>query len=187
MPLFPFVALLQLLACGPDPNAPPSRPDGVLEVHEVETSAGLMSASSQVVQRNDGCLWGREVWAFQPERISVQNDVLCPGKGPDEAYGCQVRVTADAVWDPARGVYTVAHRTAARARFVGTPDSELDPGPRTHCRVELEAGEYPFARVRNGEWKWEMRTPAGTVYRMDTSDARAEFGSAMRDLAKGGK
>jgi hypothetical protein len=178
--------LLLLLACGPDPNAPPPRPEGVLEVMGVETSAGVVTTSDMVMGRNeDRCVWGREIWHFDGDKVIVQNDVLCPADRPNESYGCQVRAIGDVSWDGERGVFTVPTRIAARARFTGTPDSDIDPGRRTHCSVALPAGEYPVARVRNGQWKWEIRTPAGMVLRLARSDYKVDFGFAMQEAGKG--
>lgn len=182
-------ALLVLLACGPDPNAPPPQPEGVLEVLEVETSGGEVSASDMVTGRNPGCIWGREIWQFDGTKVLVQNDVLCRGQRPDESYGCQVRAIADATWDAERGMFVVPKRVGARGQFIGTKDSDIDPGPRTSCSVTVAAGEYPVARVRNGVWKWEMRTPAGMVLRFARSDIKVDFGFAMAEAEKalGGK
>jgi len=177
--------LLLLLACGPDPNAPPPRPEGVLEVLEVETGGGdVVSASDMVAGRSEGCTWGREIWRFDGDKAIVQNDVLCPADRANESFGCQVRVTGEASWNAERGVFVVPKRVGGMARFVGAKDSDIDPGPRTYCSVTLEAGEYPVARVRNGQWKWEMRTPAGMVLRLVVSDVKVDFGYAMAEVEK---
>jgi hypothetical protein len=173
--------LLLLLACGPDPNAPPPRPEGVLEVLQVETGGGVVSGSDMVAGRNETCTWGREIWRFDGDALLVQNDVLCPSERADESFGCQVRVVGEATWDAERGVFVVPKRVGGMARFVGTKDSDIDPGLRTYCSVSLEAGEYPVARVRNGQWKWEMRTPAGVVLRLVVSDMKVDFGFAMAE------
>ena len=180
-------ALIFLLACGSDPNAPPPRPEGVLEVLEVETSGGVVSASDMVAGRNPGCTWGREVWQFDGDNAMVQNDVLCKSSRSDESFGCQVRVLGSASWDAERGVFVVPRRVGSRGRFVGLPDSAIDPGGRVACAVSLAAGEYPVARVRNGQWKWEMRTPAGMVLRFAPSDVKVDFGFAMAEVEKKAK
>ncbi len=151
---------------------------------EVETGGGIVRASDVVAGRHEGCAWGRELWRFEGDEAIVQNDVLCPAGRADESFGCQVRVTGEATWDAARGVFVVPKRVGGMARFVGAKDSDIDPGHRTHCSVTLEAGEYPVARVRNGQWKWEMRTPAGSVLRLVTSDMKVDFGYAMAEVER---
>ena len=187
-----WLFLLVLVGCGADPNAPPPRPEGLLQVLDVEVDGGVTPAAEVVRARREGCGWGREVWWFDEGKLTVQNDFVCAAGSADEAYACSVRVSADAVWAPERGVYTVAQEVRGLARFVAV-DEPVKPKPgkppppvsrveRTRCAMTLAAGEYTMARVRNGQWKWEMRTPAGAVLRMDLGDERADLTAAMRAL-----
>ena len=174
-----LLAFTYWLACLSDPDAPSPEPEGFLEVLEVETGGGVVSATEVVKGRNPGCRWGREAWRFEDGHVYVQNDVLCSGRAKNEAYGCQVRAMAEAPFDAQRGVYTVPHRVDARGRFVGDRTSAIDPGERAHCAVSIVAGEYPVTRVRNGRWKWEIRTPAGMVLRVLDTDGKVDFGFAL--------
>lgn len=176
-----ILPLVLLLACGGDPNAPPPRPDGLLQVIEVETGTGVASGSAYVRARQPACGWGREVWWFEEGKITVQNDFVCAAASPDEAYACTVRMVADASWDAARGVFVVPRAVRGRARFSGVGDP-VTSGERTRCSLEIAAGEYPVARVRNGQWKWEVSTPAGVVLRLGPGDARPDLTAAMREL-----
>jgi hypothetical protein len=90
-------------------------------------------------------------------------DVLCPASVGDY-YGCEVSARVPATWDEDAGKFVVEYPVAARSRTIGIGDDAI-PGP-TSCEVAVPAGDFPVVRVRNREWRWEMRTPNGKVYRL---------------------
>ena len=57
------------------------------------------------------------------------------------------------------------------------------PKHLTDCHVSLPAGDYVVAKVsRKPGWKWEMRSPEGTVYRLAQAEERPDFVEALRLL-----
>jgi len=172
-----LVATLLLLACGPDPDAPPPQPEGDFRVIAVQTSDATIDGSDVITGAYAGCRWGQQTFGFTAESVSIEVSVLCPTTA-ENAMGCQARVEAEASWDGARGVFTVPRRTAARARFRGLEEGK-QPTEMAACKAVIESGEYAIARIYNGQWKWEVRTPDGAVHRMVDADRRPDFVNAM--------
>ncbi len=178
-----MLSLLFLLACGSGSDGPPPRPDGTFAVLSVEMSGAEVDGRDVVTGRFPGCTWGQETLTFRESSMQVDVAVLCPQKGGVEAYGCEVGVTAAATWDAARGVFVVPHAVQGKGQFLAIRET----GPSkalTGCDYTLEAGEWPVARVRNGSWKWEVRSPSGTVHRLDKASSEPDFATAMLELTK---
>jgi hypothetical protein len=88
-----------------------------------------------------------------------------------------------ATWDAEAGKFTVAYPVAARSRTIGVADDAI-PGP-TSCEVSIPAGEYPVLRVRNQDWRWEVRSPSGKVLRLSLPKSdRPDFVSAIQPAPK---
>lgn len=191
--------VLSLAACKSDQPPVPEKIQGLWELHQVETEGGEVDALDTVLARYPGCTWGRMTWSFEEDHLEVGHDVLCPGESntrgadptaapPTEAeyYGCEVAARVPAVWsvNGAVGSWKVEYPVAVRSRTVGRGDDALSIP--TSCEVTLAAGEYPVARVRNHDWRWEMRTPDGTVYRLRLPESdRPDFVAAIRNRGGG--
>jgi hypothetical protein len=172
-------ALALLVACNGDANAPPPRPEGLLQVIQVERTGGdIVEGHQAFLDRQPNCLWAREAWRFADDHFTVQNDFLCPSGVPNESFACTIRVRVDAAWDATTGSFRVERRFAGQARFIGVGDPTTD-GERTRCALAIEPGEYRVSRVRNGQWKWELRGPSGDVLRLDPGDERPDFTAAV--------
>lgn len=174
------LSLLTLLACQGDTNAPPEKISGLWELHQVETAKGEVAGVDAVLSRYPGCVWGRSTWKFTDDHVEAAIDVLCPASANrDEMYGCTVAASVPAVWDVAGGSWKVSDPAAATSRTLGVGDGAI--AVPTTCSVQVPAGDYPVARVRNQRWKWEMRTPDGTVYRLRQPDSdRPDFVTALQ-------
>jgi len=170
-----FAALL--MACLRDPNAPPPEPEGEFKVLAVQTSQAVIEGVDVITGAYPGCTWGQRTFTFDGETLGTEIDVLCPSV-EHEAFGCQVEVRAQATWDAARGVFQVPHTTVARGYFQSHNDGER-PERLSQCRAELTKGDYTIARVYNGRWKWEVRTPDGAVHRLVSAESRPDFVGAM--------
>jgi hypothetical protein len=180
--------LLLLAACNGDKNALPEKIAGVWEVHQVETGKGEIDGLAAVLAAYPGCVWGRTTWDFTDDHVEVSTDVLCPASVTnDEFYGCSVTAKVPAAWDVKGGSWTVSEASTATSRTVGTGDGAMQTP--TACRVTVEAGDYPVARVHGQKWRWEMRTPAGNVYRLSQPESdRPDFVAALqrREAEKSG-
>lgn len=172
-----FLPALLLVACTGSEDAPPEQIEGLWELHQIETDGQDVDASAALLAPTPDCSWARQTWRFQGDHLEVGTDVLCP-VAPGEHAGCQVRARVPATWDP-RGHWVVGEPVTARSRTVGLGDGAMTRP--TACAVTVAAGEYPVVRVRGQKWRWEMRTPAGTVYRLKPPDTdRPDFAGAMR-------
>lgn len=198
--------VLSLAACTNDKPPLPEKIQGLWELHQVETAGGQVDALDTVLARYPGCTWGRMTWTFEADHLKVGHDVLCPG-AMDEYYGCEVAARVPAVWNETAGSWKVEYPVAVRSRTVGmgddrpgAPASAENPGAQrpdelgstgalgvpTSCEVTLAAGDYPVARVRNQDWRWEMRTPDGTVYRLRLPESdRPDFVAAIQSARPG--
>ena len=95
------------------------------------------------------------------------------------ALAAPLAAQVPAAWDVAAGSWKVTEAASATSRTLGVGDGAIELP--TTCSVAVQAGDYPVARVRNQRWKWEMRTPDGTVYRLRQPDSdRPDFVSALR-------
>ena len=180
--------VLSLVACKTDQPPVPEKIQGLWELHQVETEGGEVDALDTVLARYPGCTWGRMTWTFEDDHLKVGHDVLCPGvstgASPMEAeyYGCQVAARVPATWSVigSVGSWKVEYPVAVRSRTVGRGDEALSIP--TSCEVTLAPGDYPVARIRNHDWRWEMRTPDGTVYRLRLPESdRPDFVAAIRN------
>ena len=177
--------LLLLVACTGDSSGPPEKITGLWELHQVETAKGEVAGVDAVLSRYPGCVWGRSTWKFSDDHVEAAIDVLCPANAAkDEMYGCSVTASVPAAWDVAAGSWKVTEPAAATSRTLGVADGAIELP--TTCSVQVPAGDYPVARVRNQRWRWEMRTPDGTVYRLKQPDSdRPDFVTALRARSDG--
>ncbi|MEQ1571653.1 MAG: hypothetical protein ABMA64_38850, partial [Myxococcota bacterium] len=158
-----FVVLLPALSgCDslPTTNPQPERISGVWELHQDKLTDKQVDAVDFLLEKYPGCTWGRMTWDFQADHLEVALDLLCPA-GVGDYYGCEVSVRVPATWDAAAGKLVVPHPVAARSRTVGIGEEAI--GVPTSCEVAVAAGDYPVARVRNEDWRWEMAAPNGHV------------------------
>jgi hypothetical protein len=173
--LLPALAACELLQ---QEEPLPEKISGVWELHQEESTTGQVDAIASILDKYPGCTWGRMTWTFDEDHLSLGLDVLCPA-GVGDYYGCEVKARVPAVWHAKEGKFTVDAPVAARSRTVGIAEDAI-PGP-TKCEVSIAAGDYPVVRVRNQDWRWEMRTPNGKVFRLrlPRSD-RPDFVSAIQ-------
>lgn len=163
--------------CAPQEKQLPEKIKGLWELHQVETAGGQIDARQLVEQRYPGCTWGRMTWTFDEDHVSVGYDVLCPAATGDY-YGCQVAARVPSAWDPEAGSWHIEYPAAARSRTIGRDEAAI-PVP-TACEVTLAAGDYQVVRVREPDWRWEMKTPEGTVYRLRLPESdRPDFVAAI--------
>mgnify|MGYP000023227543 CR=1 FL=1 len=172
-----LITTLFLLACGPDPNAPPPRPDGEFRVVAVHTSEATIPGPDAILGGYPGCIWGQQSFTFTKDRVATEISVLCPSD-KENALACQVNVRGEAFWDAEGGRFVVPNRAKGTGAFVSHNEEE-PPKDLAGCEVVLAKGEYPVARIYNGQWKWEVRTPDGSVHRLVAAEARPDFVGAM--------
>jgi hypothetical protein len=173
-------SLLVLAACTGDSSDPPVKITGLWELHQVETAKGEIAGVDAVLSRYPGCVWGRSTWSFTDDHVEAAIDVLCPAsEAKDEMYGCTVTAAVPAAWNATAGSWQIADAAAATSRTLGVGDGAIEVP--TSCSVQVAAGDYLVRKVRNQRWKWEMRTPDGTVYRLRQPDSdRPDFVTALR-------
>lgn len=183
--LISTVALaLTTLGCQTPQKPLPEKIKGLWELHQVETAGGEVDEATIIAQRYPDCTWGRMTWTFDEGHLAAGYDVLCPAATGD-FYGCQVSAQVPATWDPDKGQWHVDNGVGARSRTIGLEEDAL-PVP-TSCEVTVAGGDYPVVRVRKPDWRWEMRTPEGTVYRLKLPESdRPDFVAAIKaNLAEG--
>jgi hypothetical protein len=178
-----MLSLLLMFACTGSSDGPPPRPDGTFLVRSVAMAGAEIDGPDAITGNYPGCSWGQELFTFSEGELRREIAVLCPQKGQIEAHGCEVSTVATATWDAAKGVFTVAQPVKARARFASIKEGQ-PPRSMAACSVTLDAGEYPIARIYNGLWKWEVRTPDGTVHRLDAGPDEPDFAAAMLELTQ---
>ncbi len=189
---------LAMFACKGNQADVPKKIVGTWEVHQVEVAGGEVDGGTAVTNTHPDCTWGRLTMTFEedaptegaektPDRISghvsATTDVLCPTKVPGEMFGCTVSARAAAEWDVKRGHWVVPHGSTVRNRTRPLDAAAIASG--TTCEAKVATGNYEVVPVRNQKWKWEMRTPDGTVYRlrMPTSD-RPDFVAALQKIQR---
>jgi hypothetical protein len=152
---------LLFAACGMSTDGSTDHIEGTWEVHD--------PAGGQ-------CAWERHTYTFGPSTLRSTVDVLCPGAG-GEHVGCTVSAELPATRDET-GRWQVAGSIVARATSEGTGDKAL---PASTCWASLEPGAYPVAKVRNAQWKWEVKTPSDDVLHLRRADTdRPDFVAALR-------
>jgi hypothetical protein len=156
----------------------PEKIQGQWEVHQIETEGGIIAAEDAIAQQYPRCLWGRMTWTFDAGHVALAYDVLCPAAA-GEYYGCEVSARVPAVWDEQAGAWSVEHPAYARSRTVGRGDEAISVP--TSCQVAIQPGTYQLVRVRNQDWRWEMRSPDRmSVYRLRLpSSQRPDFVAAI--------
>jgi hypothetical protein len=169
---------LAQLGLGNNDGLPP-KIEGLFELHQVETASGELEAVDVIMGRFPGCHWGRMTWEFQGDRVVVGHDLLCPGANDQENFGCSVSLALEATWNAEQGSWTIPLGGSATSRTKGMDTLALKVP--TMCSVTVPAGNYPVARVRNQQWRWEMGQPDGTVLRLKVADSdRPDFVRALR-------
>ena len=173
-----------MLGCRGSQSDLPKKIVGTWELHQVEVAGGEVDAQTAVTNGHPGCTWGRMTLSFEegsdegsggkakaekgaervPGFLSSTTDVLCPTNTTGELYGCTVSARVPAEWDVKAGKWVVTSGTTVRNRTRPLDASAMAGG--TTCEAKVSSGDYPVVTVRGQKWKWEMRTPDGTVFRL---------------------
>jgi hypothetical protein len=185
---------LAMLACKGNQPDLPKKIVGTWEVHQVEVAAGEVDAMVAVTNGHPGCTWGRMTLTFEedavlpeapavegmaPGHFTATTDVMCPTKDKGEVFGCTVSARVPADWDVVGGKWVVAQGTTVRNRT--RPIDTMAMASGTACEAKVSSGEYEVVTVRGQKWKWEMRTPDGTVYRLRApQNERPDFVAALQ-------
>lgn len=185
---------LAMMACKNKQADVPKRLEGTWEVAQIEVAGGEVEAKVAVTNGHPGCTWGRIVMAFDPDdpatsqvemtdaipgHLSTTTDVLCPTQVGGEMFGCTVTARVPATWQVRAGKWVVADGATVRNRTRPLDTGAIASG--TSCEAKVSAGDYEVVQVRGQKWKWEMRTPEGTVYRLRAPQSeRPDFVAALQ-------
>ena len=161
-----------------DVGAPPPPLQGLWQVHQVETSTRPIDADEVALEYFPGCIWARQTWNFERDRIRVEHDALCAATREEEYSACRVAAEAPAEWDQDTDTWKIGTTIKARSRAIGLDGAGFSmPGS---CTVQIDAGRYQIAKMPPREaWSWEMAVPNGTVLRLripDSDDPRLRHG-----------